>query len=193
MARCGKRLAFRGVVMHDAGHAADPLGTRTHMFWHKCRLHKTELKSGSAPILYGLLRLPGEYKRARRRHFPRAASWVPGGCVVDWRVSEGVRYCSGCREAEREWNAAHPEDSVGPVEIRALKIENPGSDPSRVVKLLRETFLVSAQLANSIANGCEEVFASAVDTESRSLRSLLEEAGATVCEVRVRVSNREHS
>ncbi len=155
------------------------------MFWNKCRRHKTALKTGTAPILYGLLRPPTEYEHTRRRHFPRAASWVPGGCDVHFPVRALVKYCDRCREAEREWHMEHPEDSVGPIAVPALQIEDPGENVSRVVELLQESFFLPAEYAKRVANGGGEVLASLVDKNDRTLRSLLEEAGARVREVKV--------
>ena len=98
---------------------------------------------------------------------------------------ERVKYCMRCREAECDWNETHPEDSFGPVETTALQIENPGSDIDRVVELLQESFYLSTEQAEGIAQCGEEILDFAVDPQGKSLRSLLEDAGATVCEIRV--------
>lgn len=95
----------------------------------ECPLHHVALVRGPVPIQYGLRYLSNEYRAARNKLFPRAVSFMNGGCCVskDSPRTMYVHYCEQCRAAEKEWNEANPEDP-----LRALKERfNIPTDPSQ--------------------------------------------------------------
>lgn len=95
----------------------------------ECPLHHVALVRGPVPIQYGLRYLSNEYRAARNKLFPKAVSFMNGGCRVskDSPRTMYVHYCEQCRAAEKEWNEANPEDP-----LRALKERfNIPTDPSQ--------------------------------------------------------------
>lgn len=77
-----------------------------------CPAHGRELVEGVVPVIYGFTMSSPAYGRAWRTLFPRARSYVPGGCsIAPGRPQTAVvSYCPECREAEEQWLAEHPDD-----------------------------------------------------------------------------------
>lgn len=69
----------------------------------KCELHNVKLENGFAPIRYGLLFIPDDYIKARKKLFPNANTFVAGGCIVGFRERTELEFCTLCREAEENW------------------------------------------------------------------------------------------
>src|SRR5687768_3290602 len=68
-----------------------------------CEVHGTALQPGLASIAYGLFRVDKAYLEDMQDLFPRANSWVGGGCVSNEINVAEVDFCLECREAEIVW------------------------------------------------------------------------------------------
>ena len=68
-----------------------------------CEAHGLPLQEGLAQILYGLIEFDNAYLTDMKDLFPRAMSWVGGGCISSDTDTAQVAFCSLCREAEGVW------------------------------------------------------------------------------------------
>ena len=70
-----------------------------------CDVHETPHRKDTVRVVYGLLVAPPRYAEARRRLFPNARTFWPGGCVStpDSRPTQTVYFCRECRQALAAW------------------------------------------------------------------------------------------
>ena len=68
-----------------------------------CAVHKERLQVEPVPLVYGLLRHPLEYYRAKEELFPLANAVIEGGCIVGSQNVQSSPYCEGCRKSLANW------------------------------------------------------------------------------------------
>jgi hypothetical protein len=73
----------------------------------KCPVHGTLLQEDTVGIRYGFPVLNEEYMKAERELFPYVNNSYLGGCIVKPEKRALVRYCTECRQAEKEWKKPH--------------------------------------------------------------------------------------
>lgn len=104
-----------------------------------CAVHDCPLQCDSVPIRYGLIKLRDEYRRAVKREFPHAKTFVLGGCRVGPPRNENVMYCPECRAAESKWNQENP-DFDDPAKVKqAIESDRRDLPDSLAKRLLRQS------------------------------------------------------